>query len=443
MQSEMSTYWHTDETALNQGNILISIIIPVYNVAPYISRCLDSILMQKYEQCEILCIDDCSMDSSRYILAEYQKSGVKVICNEQNLGAGASRNKGLDIAEGEYIWFVDPDDWVQNDSLDQLSQYLIHFEPDVICFGMIHRYQSKMVAGKRHYNRVRKLKTGIMTGAEYFCDAFEKNDYSSSPCDKLFRKDYLIDNGFRFEEGILEEDELFSLKTVLGAKRIISIVEQYYNYFHRDGSAMLASNFYSMARLKSRLYNQKKLWGIVAQEERIEVKEMLCRLLCGWERNTLECFRKIEIIDSRSLIDDESLLPILHMVSASFYEGYFPYKIPPKYLCRIHESKELYIYGNGKVAHGFVDLLREKKIEVTSIIVTDTGEYAPYFGIPVVGISSLVKDDLEHALIFVMNRDYHDQNDMAEKALMCGFAKENTILYDSFLRVNEDTGLSV
>ena len=96
--------------------IKVSVIIPVYNVEPYLKEALDSVINQTLREIEIICIDDCSTDNSYNILEEYAKKDNRIIIikNEENLGVGISRNKGIRLSKGEYIGFVDGDDYIVN-----------------------------------------------------------------------------------------------------------------------------------------------------------------------------------------------------------------------------------------------------------------------------------------------------------------------------------------
>ena len=102
--------------------IKISIIIPVYNTEKYLKKCLDSIINQTLKSLEIICIDDCSTDNCLHILKEYQlkDNRIKIIEQKENKGQGVARNLGLNIAEGEYIMFLDPDDWLELNALEIL-----------------------------------------------------------------------------------------------------------------------------------------------------------------------------------------------------------------------------------------------------------------------------------------------------------------------------------
>ena len=120
------------------NEILLSVIIPVYNVEKYLKKCLDSVLNQEFKNFEIICIDDCSTDSSLKILKEYAKSNerIKVLQNNTNLGLGLTRNIGLNAAMGKYIHFLDSDDFLNKDAYNIVNKAILEFKSiDVLVFS--------------------------------------------------------------------------------------------------------------------------------------------------------------------------------------------------------------------------------------------------------------------------------------------------------------------
>ncbi len=117
----------------------ISIIIPVYNVEKYIAECLDSCINQTLKDIEIICVDDCSTDNSYTILEEYSKkdSRIKIFRQKENKKQGAARNTGLENAIGEYIWFVDSDDYIDTKACQILYDAIKEFDVDMLCFSAL------------------------------------------------------------------------------------------------------------------------------------------------------------------------------------------------------------------------------------------------------------------------------------------------------------------
>ena len=127
-------------------NVLISVVIPVYNVERYLRQCLDSVLCQTYKNLEIICINDASTDSSRIILGEYSKkdSRIKIIDNKENIGLGLSRNKGLKVATGDYVHCLDSDDWIKPELYEAVVNAILSKGfLDVFVFGFTY-YDEKI-----------------------------------------------------------------------------------------------------------------------------------------------------------------------------------------------------------------------------------------------------------------------------------------------------------
>ncbi len=211
----------------------ISIIVPVYNTEKYLSKCLDSILSQNMKNIEIILINDNSKDSSEKILLEYQrknKDKIKVINNKENFGAGKSRNIGLNIAEGEYISFIDSDDYIAKDMLEKMY---------IACEKT--NSQVARVNVKRVYRGVDISFLGRNTS---FSDRKiiipqEDSNYlikeTPSATNKLFRKDIIKNQ--HFPENIKWEDYPFTIPILANAKKVVTIPDSYYFYtFNLNGT---------------------------------------------------------------------------------------------------------------------------------------------------------------------------------------------------------------
>ena len=194
----------------------VSVIVPVYNVEDYLSRCLDSLIEQTYKDYEIICINDCSPDNSAKILSNYQckyPDLIKVIDNEINLGLGRSREKALSLAKGDYILFVDSDDYVKPDYISIYTKALEEGDYDIVIGGYI-----RDVSGKK---TVHLLSDSVWSSVTY-----------AIACAKLFKKSFIINNGLKFTGVSCGEDIYFSLSAYYcGAQtKVINYAGYYYYY---------------------------------------------------------------------------------------------------------------------------------------------------------------------------------------------------------------------
>ena len=200
---------------------MLSVIIPVYNAANYLRKCLDSVAGQDLKDIEIICVDDGSADDSAGILAEYD---VKVI-RQENHGQGYARNRGLEQASGEYVYFMDADDELADEKiLKRLVEEMEKARLDVLFFDAEAKFEdgfnaSNCAVNPRDYIRTHNY-TGVYSGQELFSKFLENNEYCVSPCMMMLRRSFLEDNYLRFPAGrIYHEDNIFMTQVMLAAKR--------------------------------------------------------------------------------------------------------------------------------------------------------------------------------------------------------------------------------
>lgn len=217
----------------------ISVIVPVYNVEKYISKCLDSLLFQKTNLIyEILCINDGSTDNSYEILKRYSEKFEQVILiNQENRGLSFSRNIGIKNSRGKYIMFVDSDDYLFDDNVFELM-YRECEENDLDFAFANFNYEfndnNKNFEIKRHKN----FKNKVMKGKEIFKIGFKTKSIMSVVWNKLYRKSFIIENNLFFIEGIYYEDMEFTPKVFFLANKVKHIDKLIYVYVQREGSIM-------------------------------------------------------------------------------------------------------------------------------------------------------------------------------------------------------------
>ena len=216
----------------------LSIIVPVYNVAPYLRKCVDSLITQDISNYEIVLVDDGSPDECPQICDEYSTkySNIKVV-HQVNAGLSAARNSGVSIAEGDYILFVDSDDYLQPNTLGTLLEQAEGDDLDVLRF----RYQNVRESGE-----VFVPHEGMKT---------DYNDYSSNPTDgltflneRMWVQCYVVQFLVKteivrqelFTPGIYFEDTDWTPRMLLRAKRVASTDMVVYNYLWREGSITLS-----------------------------------------------------------------------------------------------------------------------------------------------------------------------------------------------------------
>ena len=215
--------------------IKVSVIIPVFNTQDFLKECIDSVVNQTLVDIEVICINDGSSDNSLEILEEYGKNDSRIKVIDQNhVGVGVARNVALDIAQGEYILFLDSDDYLDLDSLDYLYTTSEDKNLDILMFKIT------------NFNKTGKESTSPYFEMDFLSeivgdDVFSWKDIkdclfdvSVSITSKLFRKEMISD--IRFPEGLIFEDNLFSIKTLLKAQRIYFADKHLYHRRIRSNS---------------------------------------------------------------------------------------------------------------------------------------------------------------------------------------------------------------
>lgn len=260
---------YSGENIQSSTQPIISLIVPVYNVALYIERCIRSLLNQRFREYEIIIIDDGSMDRSgeiaRKLLEESKNSlpTVKII-RQDNQGLSAARNKGIAVASGRYLWFIDSDDCIAEDCLTYLVPYIEKKHLQCLLFREKEVRESDTDSHSFYrYGDDYSVYLGdiaaVVTGKQMFMDLRKNHEYGASVCGYIFDKDILNHAGLCFYPNIIHEDELFTPQLLFYADRV-SIVEAcpYIRFIH-DGSittsAKLALRLNSNAVVIRELYS--------------------------------------------------------------------------------------------------------------------------------------------------------------------------------------------
>lgn len=210
--------------------VKVSIIVPVYNVRNYVERCINSIISQSYNNLEIILIDDGSSDGSGALVDNYSKLDRRVmVIHQDNMGLSAARNTGLNNAHGDYVLFVDGDDWIETDSVRRLVDIIEQDKNiDIIEFGY------KTTNGKDVFDVIKFDETTIVGCKNILDEFFYGNKITDIAPNKFYRKDLFGE--LRFDVGELHEDYRLMPKILSECKRVAIIDDVLYSYLKRDGS---------------------------------------------------------------------------------------------------------------------------------------------------------------------------------------------------------------
>ena len=221
----------------------VSVIIPVYNVERYLPACLDSVLGQTLEDIEVICIDDCSPDCCGEILDDYALADdrVKVIHLQENHRQGFGRNRGMERASGRYLYFLDADDTIEPQALEELSRLADGEELDAIFFDSKVAYESEELRDvyvPPHSPRKGEYADEVYVGADLLEAFIEQDEWTCYPQRIFWRRDFIMGEKIRYPEGSEHEDEFFAFAGILAAKRARYIRRQLFILRVRPGSVM-------------------------------------------------------------------------------------------------------------------------------------------------------------------------------------------------------------
>lgn len=231
-------------------NVKVSIILPVYNVEQYLRQCLDSIVQQTLNDIEIICVDDCSTDGTIKILEEYAAKDDRfiVIKQEKNQGQGVSRNVGIKHANGEYVGFVDPDDWIDTIMYEKMYDDAISHNSDITICDFIRYFEDVNKYGKSKFLRRIEDNYNIVYINCSKNEVLDKQFYNDTllvlpmACwHKIYKNDFLKKYNIHFPSYRYLEDVMFNFNAFLNANRISYLEDEFYSYRVRKNSAMRAN----------------------------------------------------------------------------------------------------------------------------------------------------------------------------------------------------------
>ncbi len=232
----------------------ISVIIPVYNTEKYLEQCLNSVINQTLKDIEIICVNDCSTDNSLEILKEYSQKDkrIKIIDLKENKGVSNARNIGINKAEGEYIGFVDSDDWIDDNYYETLYNLAITKSSDIakgnICEHINHKIQKDLF----NINKNIKYNNGKLFFYTYWVCA-------------IYKRKLIVNNDLKFDEKLTNgEDGLFLIQSLKLSNHVTCDDSVFYHYVRREESAN--SQFLNDNALKSLLKAYYLIFELINQQ---------------------------------------------------------------------------------------------------------------------------------------------------------------------------------
>jgi len=242
-----------------------SLIIPVYNVEPYLAECLDSCINQTFADLEIICVNDCSTDKSGQILEEYAKRDkrLKTINHNNNKGLGAARNTGVSIAQGNYCWFIDSDDYILLNACEILNDSIKKSKADIVRFNRID-YDYDIATGEKRLlvQKPYSWKPNVI---------YSKNDYTKLDIPEVSACMFIVSRikikNMRFREGVVHEDDDFTPILFSKVESIYYVNYSLYCVRQRMGSITKNINGITEKRLTDILLSINALYDYITAEK--------------------------------------------------------------------------------------------------------------------------------------------------------------------------------
>lgn len=222
----------------------ISVIIPVYNVSEYIERCLLSVLNQTWQDLEVILVNDFTPDNSieiakRVVASHVRGQIVTFLAHEKNQGLSAARNTGISEALGEYLYFLDSDDYLPLDSIACLAQVAIYSNSNFV----IGNYE---IVGADRWAPPLQLSTGVIEGNEKILSAYVHDKWYVMAWNKLVKRSFLLENNLFFQENIVHEDDLWSFKLACISTKMSIVNSVTYFYYMQPNSIMRTPSLYNL-----------------------------------------------------------------------------------------------------------------------------------------------------------------------------------------------------
>jgi glycosyltransferase involved in cell wall biosynthesis len=278
-------------------SVLVSVIIPVYNVGPWLRQCVDSVLSQTHKDLEIILVDDGSTDGSGEICDEYRSADYRIkVRHQENAGLSEARNKGLDMASGEYVYFLDSDDWIRADAIEILLENAEQTGCELILFDAKTVNEAGDEIEDSRY--ARKTEYPILSGKEMFCQMRQNGEYYSSACLIFIKRDLPARRNISFFSSILHEDELFTFLLLMNAEKTVHINDALYFRRVRPGSIMSSPG--SLKNVKGLYCVARGIKDYYDTVEKSHLRDVIYEHICFFADRCLLAFDSIDVCTEKA-----------------------------------------------------------------------------------------------------------------------------------------------
>lgn len=386
----------------------VTAIMAAYNTAPYVRRAVESVQKQTMAEWELWCIDDASTDDTAVLLDEIAQADhrIKVIHLEQNGGLGNARNIGIEKATGEYMCFIDSDDYIKDDYMKTLYDLAECTGSEEIYFGMEHEWEEALHRGKtvkKPYFGKKTEYTIYENGKKFLYDMIKNRSLSFAGCRQFFRTDLIRRSNLRFRQDILSEDVPFTVYALLACEKTCYLRRELYVYCHRWGSITLnltgEKTVYSAYAIAWEFF---QMWFNCREDA--EVRETMAHLykyLLSYCKNVYMRLSDEERESVRKRISEDPYgLDLFELIVEEKLHGNYVARIDSEKLEEIRTYPKIVIYGAGNYAVDLYLLLKKQFVNVLGFAVTECSQNVSAIdGKPVLAAEEWMQDKSDALII--------------------------------------------
>lgn len=324
----------------------VSVIIPVYNKEDFLDECLGSVTNQLNEQMEIIVINDGSTDNSEKIIKKWMEVDSRLnYFYQDNQGVAAARNKGISIAKGSYIYFLDADDKLKENAISIFMKYAKQTDADIIIGNNYERRSNHLI--KKYFHDEKLIKNENLLAFDMKLDMFMINGRPMAMAgNKLYKTDFIKSNNIYFVENVIAEDRLFNLICYLN-NPIIKIIPEYtyiYNVF--DGSrSRTVNNRYTEESISLFAY----LYNYIHEKELLNVHSDLLQLILMYDVNKIISYTirysDRKIVDTIRAIKKLKRHPLVSKFIPTIFEDHRFIKVKSRNFKRLYYNSLLFYYA--------------------------------------------------------------------------------------------------
>lgn len=341
-----------------------SAIIPAYNVDQYLADCIDSLLSQDIDM-EIIIINDGSSDQTGNIAEQYKKGNKNIkVVHQTNSGASVARNKGLDMAQGEYITFIDSDDWITEGILTKLYKIAVESQADMVMGN--NSFHCEEESKRNFYDVSSYLKNQTYTGEKCFISLMKAHTYYPMIWNYIYKHEWIKKNNLRFDAGIIHQDEVWTPIALCLADKVVLSDLDFYHYRKREGSTM--QSLKSKIHLHALFHIIKRLTLFVAKyEDRMENYELKSWMYVNIYRIMYTAYQIVSILnDSTFILPNNNVVEIYNQVQT--FMSLNAKKRCEKYYLMVKASEKKYLEWENNQWNKYISLLSNQELQNIKII---------------------------------------------------------------------------